>query len=200
MYFILRCIPHNFILTLMNIGSVFVVDNINTNFIKDELKNLTQEAHNKEIFGLDIPFVKITLGGQNDGELLHGHGYTYSSAQPGLKVKKMIEAGSSRCIIYFDELDKISDKYDELGKEINDVSPLDKKWEAFNWHVQVIDGHDVIAISEAIDQAKATKGKPSMIILDTIKGKGAKFCENKVTSHNMPVTPEMVKEAIEGLK
>ena len=55
---------------------------------------------------LNIPFVQITLGGQNDGELLHGHGYTYSGAQPGMIVKKMIEAGSSRCIMYFDELDK----------------------------------------------------------------------------------------------
>ena len=38
---------------------------------------------------LDLPFIQITLGGQNDGELLHGHGYTYSSAQPGLIIKKM---------------------------------------------------------------------------------------------------------------
>jgi endopeptidase La len=59
---------------------------------------------------LDIPFVQITLGGQNDGELLHGHGYTYSGAQPGMIVKKMIEAGSSRCVMYFDELDKACSK------------------------------------------------------------------------------------------
>jgi endopeptidase La len=61
---------------------------------------------------LNIPFVQITLGGQNDGELLHGHGYTYSGAQPGMVVKKMIEAGSSRCIMYFDELDKSCKKND----------------------------------------------------------------------------------------
>lgn len=59
---------------------------------------------------LNIPFVQITLGGQNDGELLHGHAYTYSSAQPGMIIKKLIEAGSSRCILYFDELDKTSTK------------------------------------------------------------------------------------------
>lgn len=59
---------------------------------------------------LDIPFVQITLGGQNDGELLHGHGYTYSGSQPGMIVRKMIEAGQSRCIMYFDELDKTSAK------------------------------------------------------------------------------------------
>lgn len=61
---------------------------------------------------LNIPFVQITLGGQNDGELLHGHGYTYSGAQPGMVVKKMVEAGSARCIMYFDELDKACKKHD----------------------------------------------------------------------------------------
>jgi len=61
---------------------------------------------------LGIPFTQITLGGQNDGELLHGHGYTYSGSQPGMIVKKMVEAGNARCIMYFDELDKACKKYD----------------------------------------------------------------------------------------
>jgi ATP-dependent Lon protease len=60
---------------------------------------------------LNIPFVQITLGGQNDGELLHGHGYTYSGAQPGLIIKKILEAGSTRCILYLDELDKSCAKH-----------------------------------------------------------------------------------------
>lgn len=68
---------------------------------------------------LDIPFVQITLGGQHDGDLLHGHGFTYSSAQPGLIVKKMIEAGNSRCIMFFDELDKAAAKHD--SNEIFDI-------------------------------------------------------------------------------
>lgn len=61
---------------------------------------------------LNIPFAQITLGGQNDGEILHGHGYTYSGAQPGMIVKKMVEAGSARCVLYFDELDKATKKHD----------------------------------------------------------------------------------------
>jgi endopeptidase La len=65
---------------------------------------------------LDIPFVQITLGGQNDGELLHGHGYTYSGAQPGLIVKKMVDAGSARCIMYFDELDKCVAKNGQVNE------------------------------------------------------------------------------------
>lgn len=84
-------------------------------------------------------------------------------------------------------------------EDINDVSPLDKKWEAFKWHVQVIDGHDVIAIRNAILEAKKVTGKPSMIICKTIKGKGANFCEGLASSHNMNVTKEMAQKAIEGM-
>lgn len=65
---------------------------------------------------LDIPFVQITLGGQNDGELLHGHGYTYAGSQPGLIVKKMVDAGSARCIMYFDELDKCVSKNGQVNE------------------------------------------------------------------------------------
>lgn len=68
---------------------------------------------------LDLPFIQITLGGQNDGELLHGHGYTYSGAQPGMIVRKMAEYGKSRCVIYFDELDKCSSKHG-----INEISSI----------------------------------------------------------------------------
>jgi endopeptidase La len=65
---------------------------------------------------LDIPFAEITLGGQNDGELLHGHGYTYAGSQPGMIVKKMVEMGKSRCILYFDELDKACSKHGSVNE------------------------------------------------------------------------------------
>lgn len=61
---------------------------------------------------LNMPFIQITLGGQNDSDLLHGHSYTYSGAQPGIIVKKIVEVGTTRCIIYFDELDKSCCKHD----------------------------------------------------------------------------------------
>ena len=60
---------------------------------------------------LKIPFAEITLGGQNDGELLHGHGYTYSGSQPGLIIKKMVDMGREHCILFFDELDKTASKH-----------------------------------------------------------------------------------------
>lgn len=108
-------------------------------------------------------------------------------------------AGSRKLdtLISFTDYNKL--QIDGAVSDINDISPLDKKWEAFGWHVQVIDGHDVIAIADAIDQAKQTKGKPSMIILNTIKGKGAFFCEGQAGSHNMPVTMDMAEQAIARL-
>jgi endopeptidase La len=69
---------------------------------------------------MDIPFAEITLGGQNDGELLHGHGYTYSGSQPGLIIKKMVEMGKNRCILYFDELDKTTSKHGS-SNEISNI-------------------------------------------------------------------------------
>jgi endopeptidase La len=61
---------------------------------------------------LSIPFVQINIGGLDDACVLCGHSYTYSGAQPGLIVRKMVEAGNARCIIYFDELDKVCKKHD----------------------------------------------------------------------------------------
>ncbi len=65
---------------------------------------------------LNIPIIMITLGGQNDAELLIGHGYTYSGAQPGLIIRKMCEVNNSRCIMYFDELDKSCIKHGSINE------------------------------------------------------------------------------------
>ena len=81
-------------------------------------------------------------------------------------------------------------------EEVNGLYPLKAKWESFGWYVQEVDGHDCKAISQAIDLARKTKGMPHMILLHTIKGKGIYFAENKVSSHNMPVTEEMWKQAV----
>jgi len=60
---------------------------------------------------MGIPFTQINLGGMEDRCVLSGHSYTYSAAQPGLILRKMIEAGKPRCIMYFDELDKACTKH-----------------------------------------------------------------------------------------
>ncbi|MDF2987673.1 MAG: transketolase, beta subunit [Eubacterium sp.] len=101
-------------------------------------------------------------------------------------------------IIAFTDYNKM--QIDGLIEDINGLEPLDRKWEAFGWHVQSIDGHDIKQILHAIDNAKKIKGKPHMIILNTIKGKGGFFCENSIGSHNMPVSEEMWKKALNLLE
>jgi transketolase len=62
-----------------------------------------------------------------------------------------------------------------------------------------VDGHDFASMDAAIEAAKRPSGKPTMIILDTVKGKGCSFCEGQSASHNMTITPEQAKEAIAAL-
>ncbi|NLY70550.1 MAG: transketolase [Clostridiales bacterium] len=89
---------------------------------------------------------------------------------------------------------------DGQTSEINDLEPLVNKWTSFGWNTYRVDGHDVKAIDEAITKAKEVKGKPSMIILDTIKGKGISFIEAKwMNNHNINVTPEEHKAGLEEL-
>jgi transketolase len=80
--------------------------------------------------------------------------------------------------------------------EIMGMEPVVDKWTSFGWHVQRIDGHDVGAIDAAIEAAKLVTDKPSVIILNTVKGKGAFFAEGLVGSHNMPITEEQWRKAV----
>ncbi len=76
---------------------------------------------------------------------------------------------------------------------------LQGKFAAFGWNVLTVDGHDIAAIIEAIEKAKATKGVPTMIILNTIKGKGVSFMENQVGWHGKAPSAEQVAQALKEL-
>ena len=65
----------------------------------------------------------------------------------------------------------------------HDMAQFERRWKAFGWHAIVIDGHDVSAILDALDQARNTKGQPTMILARTIKGKGVSFVEGKEGWH-----------------
>ncbi len=79
------------------------------------------------------------------------------------------------------------------------VEPLDKKWEAFGWNVLSIDGHNFNEIFEALDKAEATKGKPTVIIAKTVKGKGVSFMENVCGFHGVAPNKEETEKAIKEL-
>ncbi|WP_281834772.1 transketolase [Propionigenium maris] len=80
------------------------------------------------------------------------------------------------------------------------VEPLDKKWEAFGWNVLKIDGHDMEAILDALAKAKECKGKPTVIIAETTKGKGVSFMENVCGFHGVAPTEEETAKAVAELE
>jgi transketolase len=70
------------------------------------------------------------------------------------------------------------------------------RWEAFGWHVLEIDGHDIEAIYDACEEARATKGRPTLVVAHTVKGKGVPFMENIVDWHGKAPSGEQAEEAI----
>ncbi len=84
-------------------------------------------------------------------------------------------------------------------KDIMKVEPLDKKWESFGWHVQRINGHDFKAIMGAVEEAKKVKEKPSMIICNTVKGKGVSFMENLAKWHGTAPNSDELRRALAEL-
>lgn len=83
--------------------------------------------------------------------------------------------------------------------QIKGVEPLDKKWEAFGWNVIMIDGHNFKEIFMALDKARAMKGKPTVIIAKTVKGKGVSFMENVCGFHGVAPTEVETEQAIKEL-
>ena len=84
--------------------------------------------------------------------------------------------------------------------EVCSPYPIDKKFEAFNFHVINIDGNDFDQIDAAFKEAKATKGMPTAIIAHTVKGKGVSFMENQVGWHGTAPNDEQYAVAMEELE
>ncbi len=83
-------------------------------------------------------------------------------------------------------VDRNNIQIDGFTEDIMPLEDLRAKWEAFNWHVQEIDGHDFVAINNAINEAKAVFNRPSVIIAHTIPGKGVDFAERRYEWHGNP--------------
>ena len=84
---------------------------------------------------------------------------------------------------------------DGATKDVMPTEPLDKKFEAFGWHVIQIDGHDFAQIEAAYQEAAATKGQPTMILAHTVKGKGVSFMENNAGWHGKAPNDEQFAQA-----
>ena len=96
-------------------------------------------------------------------------------------------------------LDYNNYQIDGKVEEVMGIEPLTDKWRAFGWHTINIDGHNIAEILAAFDEAKGVKGKPTIIIAKTTKGKGVSFMENVVDFHGRAPTEEEAKKALEEL-
>jgi transketolase len=85
-------------------------------------------------------------------------------------------------------------------RDIMNLEPFAQKWRAFGWHTIDIDGHDFDQILSACQEAEKIKGKPTVIIAHTIKGKGVSFMENNVVFHGKAPTWEEAQRALKELE
>ena len=97
-------------------------------------------------------------------------------------------------------IDRNNIQIDGFTEDIMPLNPLKEKYEAFNWNVLEIDGHNIEEIIDACSQAKAVHQKPTLIIANTIPGKGVSFMENKYEWHGKPPNKEEAKKALKELK
>ena len=114
------------------------------------------------------------------------------------------EAAMSAAHYKLDNLCAILDhnhlQIDGTVEEVMNIEPLSDKWRAFGWAVININGHDYTQILTSLDKAEKTKGQPSIIIAETIKGKGVSFFENKVEYHGVAPTDEELERALKELE
>ena len=81
-------------------------------------------------------------------------------------------------------------------QDVIGVAPLADKWRSFGWHPVTCDGHDVVSIMGAFDEARATKGKPTIILAQTVMGKGVSFMEDDYRWHGVPPSVEQAEKAL----
>lgn len=122
-----------------------------------------------------------------DGEMQEGQNWEAIMLAAHLKLDNLV---------LFVDNNKV--QLDGNTEDINGLESYDAKFAAFNWNVVRIDGHDINAIGEALAKAKQTEDKPTVIIADTIKGKGVVWAEGQF-NHHIEVSREATDIAIEAL-
>jgi len=125
-----------------------------------------------------------------DGEIQEGQVWEAAMSAPKLGQP---DHALDNLVVFLDE-NQI--QLDGFVKNVLDIEPVMAKWQAFAWPVIEIDGHDIGQIEKALDQAEATKGKPTFIVAHTVKGKGVSFMENDPEWHGKAPKPAEAITAI----
>ncbi len=124
-----------------------------------------------------------------DGECEEGQVWEAAMSAPRFELDNLC------AIVDFNKIQQTS----SVSEILPTLNPLPDKWRAFSWHVVECDGHDLSALFAALDEASATKQKPTVIIAHTIKGKGVSFMENATDWHGKTPNAEQAKQAIDEI-
>ncbi|MEK7636462.1 MAG: transketolase [Patescibacteria group bacterium] len=109
-------------------------------------------------------------------------------------------AGKEKLYRVIGIIDRNNIQIDGFTEDIMPLEPLREKYEAFNWHVIDVDGHNFEEIVNAVEEAKAIYEKPKLIIAHTIPGKGVSFMERKFEWHGIPPNKEQAEKALAELR
>ncbi|MFR1378146.1 MULTISPECIES: transketolase [Clostridium] len=182
-------------------------------FKKEELKTLRQINSNLQghpcmhkTAGVELSTGPLGLGlgaglGMCLGERLKGNdSYIYvilgdGEIQEGSIWESVMAASKFNADHLIAILDNNGVQLDGTLEAIMPMGDIKSKWEAFGWNVIPCDGHDVSSISDAVDKAKENKGKPTLILAKTVKGKGISFMEGKNIWHGKAISDEDYKNA-----
>ena len=123
-----------------------------------------------------------------DGELQEGQVWEAAMGSPTYKLDNL-------CAL----VDRNHLKSQGVVDEAKNLEPLADKWRAFGWHTVTVDGHDLRQVCDALDEAETVKGRPTVIIGDTVKGKGVPFMEGQFQFHNASISEEQWEEAMRVL-
>ena len=96
-------------------------------------------------------------------------------------------------------MDRNRFQIDGLCCDVKELVQMKLKWEAFGWHAVEVDGHDFTKLMDALDEAEKTKDRPTIIIADTIKGKGVSFMEHNNKFHGVTPNKEELELALKEL-
>lgn len=96
-------------------------------------------------------------------------------------------------------VDRNCQQIDGWTYDVMDTEPLSDKWRAFGWNVVEVDGHDIAQLTEALTRAGEPKGRPSVLIARTVKGKGVSFMENNLEFHGKAPSAAEMERALKEL-
>jgi len=132
------------------------------------------------------PYRVYTLLG--DGECDEGQVWEAAMAAAHFKVDNLTAI-----------VDRNDQQIDGWTRDVMDLEPFSSKWQAFGWHTIEVNGHDFTQLADAFDQARLIKGRPTVIIAHTVKGRGVSFMENNPYFHGKAPTAEQVELALKEL-